>query len=271
MGVVVANGERMFNRLKQGLGVKAVALGLALALLGGGVAAAATGSLPEPAQEALAAVAERITDIYGDSEDTVEGEETEVVLVDGETTATETSDLTEGDIGHPMDNGEGVPQEVKDYFANLMIWIGCIQDAVQEGTAAHAEKQSGPDRVEDAEFDDEAAKAECGPKPINLNDSEEELEETDGEGMPEEVQIFLAELHTWIGCIQEGARAHAEQQSGPDRVENAEFTPDCPDKPTNPNDNGEGGEIEGEGRPEDAGPPPWAGGPPPWAGGADRP
>lgn len=179
----------MLNRLRERFGAKVVAIGVTTALLGGGVALAA---LPEPAEEALTEVAVRIgfevpVGEEADIEETeLEDTETEVVLVTDAETAQ--IDTLNGDEEHPMNNGEGVPEEVKTFFAELMVWVGCIQD----GARAHGEQQSSADRIEDAEYDAAAKLELCGEKPINENDSEDELEnelESEGEGRP----AFLGE------------------------------------------------------------------------------
>lgn len=281
----------MLSKLRERLGAKVVAIGTVFALLGGGVAAAATGTLPDTAQEAVAQVAAGLGfAIPAGGGDSDESADTEVTSTEetAQAETTEVADNGEGDIGHPMDNGEGVPQEVKDFFVDLRTWVGCVQ----EHARAHGEQQSNPDtRVEDDEFTDEEKTELCGEKPTNPNDSDEELEEAaevleislddldgndiPGEGVPQEVRDYLTALWGWVGCIQDGARAHGEQQSNADtRVEDDEYDEAdklalCGEKPTNPNDDGEEAEVEGEGRPADAAPPAWAGGPPPWAGGSE--
>ncbi len=121
-----------------------------------------------------------------------------------------------------------------------------------------------------------AAQEKAAAAQENATNGEEFTPLSQETGVPEEVAVFLEGLHEWVSCIQDGARAHGEQQSDSEtRVEDAEYDDEaklalCGEKPENPNDEGE--EFEGEGRPDDAGPPEHAGrpehaGPPAHAGG----
>ncbi len=148
----------MFRKLRERMGAKATAIGVVLVLIGSSVALA----LPDEAidgQEIAAA--------------------NQAAAAEMAATAQENAENGEGD---------GPPEAVTTFLVELHSWVECIQTAVRDGALAHAEQQSDPEtRVEDAEFDAEAAKEPCGDKPINPNDGIEENEaEEEGEGRPED-------------------------------------------------------------------------------------
>lgn len=96
--------------------------------------------------------------------------------------------------------------------------------------------------------------------------AEANREAAGAEGVPEVVEVFLAGLETWVGCIQDGARTHADQQSNEEtRIEDDGYDDAaklelCGVKPVNPNDANVEDDAQ-RGRPVDAGKPDDAGRP----------
>lgn len=213
----------MLKRALDRIRGKALTLGVATVLVGGGIAAAATdiAATNQEAAEEKAAAAE----------------------------------------AHSEDVGEAIAT----YTGQLDEWTSCVA----ENAASRGDTQSDPETRSDEPFD---PKDGCEDKPV-LELPEPPTEESNddngaADGPPPEVEAFLVELEAWVGCVQDAAAAHADQQSNEEtRVEGDDFeaADQCDPKPTNPNDDadeGENGDVPADaGRPDDAGPPADAGRP----------
>lgn len=177
----------MIRRFKESLGTKAVVIGVVTTLLGGGAALA----LPD---EAVSGQETAATNKQVAQDKALAAQETAAAHLEAvqekAPAPRENADVDEGDLPNQeiADGlGEGVPEVVQIFLAELETWVSCIQD----GAAAHAEQQSNEEtRIEDDEYDEADKLALCGEKPVNPNDDNEDVEEGDrpeDAGPPDEV------------------------------------------------------------------------------------
>jgi hypothetical protein len=175
----------MYQRLRNRLGARTLALIIAVSLFGGGVALA----LPDQAtagQENAAAMAQA-----GKDKAAAAHENAATMAQAGKDKAAAAQENAAADAG-TLDLGilqtEGPPEVVVTFLAELETWVSCIQ----AGAAAHAEQQSNEEtRIEDDEYDDADKLALCGEKPVNPNDAEgedlEDLDDLEEGGRPDDV------------------------------------------------------------------------------------
>ena len=143
----------MLTTLRSRLGSKAAALGIAAVLLGGGVAAAATGNLPTPAQEAMARVAAQIGINVSNGDDELPEE------------AAATAAANQAFAAVLADNAQLFAEEVQEtigeYTTVLEVWTDCIAD----NASGRGSTQSNPGTRTEGEFDPTAG---CEEKPVLL-------------------------------------------------------------------------------------------------------
>lgn len=110
--------ERRPGLLRRRLGTRAAAVAFALLLLGAGVAAAATGTLPDPAQTAIANVAAQIgLDIPGADQEP--GDEVSAA-----------SSVYSGEVAeNAQEYVQAVRQAVNRYTEELEGWVDCVKES----------------------------------------------------------------------------------------------------------------------------------------------
>ncbi len=139
-GLRQTRSEDVFAAVRSRLADKAVAVGLITALLFGGVAAAATGNLPNPIQHTVAGLAAQVgLDLPSGPEEAAAGQ----------ATAAENQAFAEEMAANAERFAEEVQQTVGEYTTALDAWTGCVA----ENASSRSDTQSDPSTRTDEEFD----------------------------------------------------------------------------------------------------------------------
>jgi hypothetical protein len=144
----------VFSTFRTRLATRATAVGVATVLLGAGVAAAATGNLPAPAQEAVAGVASQLGINMPNAADELPEQ-----AAAGQATAAANQTFAEEIASSAQEFTDAVQETVGEYTTALDAWTDCVADNASE----RGSTQSNADTRTEGEFDPTEG---CGEKPV---------------------------------------------------------------------------------------------------------